>query len=121
MKKMLVLSLVLSVMAVGSAVANDVNSAVEHGPRRISVTINVPPGHGHGPVVGGPKHDKRVCRECPPGRGHNSVAKPRRNHPRPCGVPHRVEHGRPHNHHGHGAPGKPHPRPGGERPGNGKR
>lgn len=121
MKKMLVLSLMLSVMAIGSAVANDVNSAVERGPRKVYVNINVPPAHGHGPVVGAPKPNKRVCKECPPGRGHNSVAKPHGYRPKPGGLPHKVEHGRPHNHNGHGAPGKGFGKPGGERPCNCKR
>lgn len=121
MKKMLVLSFVLSVMAIGGAMANDVNSAVERGPRKVNITINVPPRHCFGPIVSRPKSDGRVCRECPPGRGHNSVAKPHRPHPKPCNVNHKVSHGKPHNHNGHCAPDKGFGKPGGERPCNCKR
>lgn len=46
MKKMLVLTLMLSAMAVGSAMANDVNVAEPGGPKKVNVNIVVPPHHG---------------------------------------------------------------------------
>ena len=112
MKKMLVLSLMLSAMAMGSAMANDVNGTEERGPRKVNITINVPPGHN--PFVCAPMPHDRVCRECPPGRGHNSVARPHRPAPKHGHPHHKFEHGKPHNHppKGGGAPGKGHnPRP----------
>ena len=92
MRKMLVLSLLLSAMAIGNAMANDVNSADVRGPRKVNIVINVPPCNHHHHVS--PVHSHKVeCRACPPGRGHNSACRPHRPAPR-------------HNH--KGAPAKPH-------------
>ena len=103
---MLVLSLVLSAMAIGSAMANDVNSAVERGPRKVNVHINMPPCNCP------PRHvspHKAVCHECAPCHNHNHHAcKPNRPAPR---FNHKGAPAKP-----HGAPAKPH----GNRPAPGK-
>ena len=120
---MLVLSLVLSVMAIGSAMANDVNSVEARGPRKVNVTINVPPcNHHHHHAT--PVHSHRVeCRACPPGRGHNSACKPHRPAPH---FNHKCAPAKPHGNHGKPgcAPGKPgnkpannHGKPGPGKPG----
>ena len=95
MRKMLVLSLVLSVMAVGSAMANSVNSADMRGPRKVNVTINMPPCN----CVAHPARPHGVVyRECPPpcnhhaGKAHRPA--PRFNNNRGPAKPH-GEHGRP--------------------------
>lgn len=86
---MMVLSLVFSVMALGTAMANDANAMVDGKPKNVYVSINVPPmGHCNG-------HD----RHCPPPHKHD------------------CHHGKKHGHHNHnccppkphsGKPGKPH-------------
>ena len=113
---MLVLSLVLSAMAIGSAMANDVNSAVERGPRKVNVHINMPPCNCP------PRHlspHKAVCHECAPCHNHNHHAcKPNRpaphfNHKGAPAKPH-GNFGKPGNNHAckphRPAPGKPGPR-----------
>ena len=119
---MLVLSLVLSAMAIGSAMANDFNSADARGPRKVNVHINMPPCncpphlvHPHG----------AVCRECPPPCNHNHACKG--NHSAPH-FNHKCAPAKPHGNHGKPgyAPGKPgnkpannHGKPGPGKPGYG--
>ena len=123
MRKMLVLSFVLSAMAIGSAMANDFNSAEARGPRKVNVTINVPPCN----CVAHPVHPHgAVCRECPPPRNHNHACKPHRPAPH---FNHKCAPAKPHGNHGKPgyAPGKPgnkpannHGKPGPGKPGPGK-
>ena len=110
---MLVLSLVLSAMAIGSAMANDVNSAVERGPRKVNVHINMPPCNCP------PRHVspyKAACHECAPCHNHNHHAcKPNRP------APHFNHKGAPAKPHGNfGKPGNNHGKPGADRPAPGK-
>lgn len=64
MKKMMFLSLVLSVMALGSASANDASGCFNKKPKNVYVNINVPPmGDCYGP-------EYHCCP--PPPKGHNS-------------------------------------------------
>ena len=123
MRKMLVLSFVLSAMAIGSAMASDFNSADARGPRKVNVHINMPPCncpphrvHPHG----------AVCRECPPPCNHNHACKG--NHSAPH-FNHKCAPAKPHSNHGKPgyAPGKPgnkpannHGKPGSGKPGPGK-
>lgn len=127
MKKMLFLSLVFSVVALGSAVANDANAVANAKPKNVYISVNVPPvgfhsGNHHScppPVHNyNCKHCKRsnhnCCapkHHCNHSHNHNyGKGKPHGNHGfKPHGKPGGVNHGR-HN----GAPGRGHGgRPGG--------
>lgn len=56
MKRMFLMTLVLSVMAMGSAMAND--GSVNRGPKKSKVVIVVKPGEiAHNIFCGGPHHD----------------------------------------------------------------
>lgn len=49
MKKMMILTLALSVMAMGSAMANDSVANVEKSPKKVNIEVNyICDGHGHG-------------------------------------------------------------------------
>ena len=104
MKKMLVMTLLLSVMAMGSAMANENSAVSEHHPRR--------------DVVHRPSHCDD-CRKCPPHHGynrdkkvagyvlgqianalHNSVCHPA-NHHKPHHNNHHNNHNHNHGYHGH--------------------
>lgn len=64
MKKMMFLSLALSVMALGSASASDASGCFDKKPKNVYVNINVPP-------MGGCYGSEYHC--CPPPpKGHNS-------------------------------------------------
>ena len=119
MRKMLVLSLVLSAMAIGSAMANDVNSADARGPRKVNVVLNVPPCNCHAHHAHPAHPHREVCRECPPRRGHNHshACKPHRPAPN---FNHKGAPAKPHGNFGKPAPGKPAPgKPAPGKPGNG--
>ena len=75
MKKMLVLTLMLSAMAMGSAMANDATVAEVRGPKRININIVVPLRHGV--ECNDPHH--------------------RPHHKRDCNIHHKPHH-KPHNH-----------------------
>ena len=117
MRKMLVLSLVLSAMAIGNAMANDVNSADARGPRKVNVVLNVPPCNCHAHHAHPVHPHKEVCRECPPPRGHNHnhACKPHRPAP---GFNHKGAPAKPHGN--YNKPGYNHGKPGAERPAPGK-
>ena len=98
---MMVLSLVFSVMALGTAMANDANAMVDRKPKNVYVSINVPPmGHCNG-------HD-RPCPPPPP--CHKYGNKHHKPHHNCCDhKPHHGKHGKPHGNHY----SKPHGKPGG--------
>ncbi len=105
MKKMMVLSLVFSVMALGTAMANDANAMVDRKPKNVHVCINVPP---MGICIGND-------RPCPPPPPHNTCyhknGKRHHNAHHDCydHKPHHGKHGKPHGNHY----SKPHGKPGG--------
>ncbi|MBO5882457.1 MAG: hypothetical protein J6Q21_04375 [Alistipes sp.] len=90
MKKMMFLSLVFSVMALGSAVANDANAVANRKPKGVHLSINVP-------SVGLHICNERPCPPPPPHKCDGHIAKKHaKKHAKghaPC--PH-------HKHHGHG-------------------
>ena len=55
MKKMMFLGLVLSVVSLGSAMANDAYAAAEGKPKKVVVNVNMPP------VCGGEYHNPGGC------------------------------------------------------------
>lgn len=101
MKKMMVLSLVFSVMALGTAMANDANAMVDRKPKNVHVCINVPP---MGICIG----NDRPCPPPPPCHKHGH--KHHKPHHNCCDhKPHHGKHGKPHGNHY----SKPHGKPGG--------
>lgn len=123
MKKMLFLSLVFSVMALGTAVANDANSVAVAKPKCVHISLNVPPiglFFGDDRLCPPPltpkhsckhcnKHDKRgdhhhgCCMPKPPKGKHD---RPRANHDiKPHGKPGGAPVGRPGGNTNH-APGR---------------
>ena len=110
------LSLVFSVMAIGSAMANDSSAVADAKPKNVYVSINVPPA---GPNFGRPcpppppahkcncKHCKKSNHNCcaPVNHCNHKHGKPEYNNGKPGGKP-------------GGNPGfNPHGKPGGKRPG----
>ena len=104
MKKMMFLSLALSVMAIGGAVANDSYSAEMGGPKKIKVNINVAPDCDCKPPI------NFNIAPCPPNKKccHHNPA------------PHRFDHNKhpKHNHKAHcpGDPGFGKDKPNGPKP-----
>lgn len=95
---MLFLSLVLSVVSLGSAMANDADMSRNRGPKRVVINVTVPP--------------KGVCADhdfhcCPPPVHH----KPHHKLHHDCcdfGHNHHNKPGKPHGHFDHAKPGKNH-------------
>ena len=86
------LSLVFSVMALGSAVANDANAAVSAKPKSVHLSINVPPAGlfvGHERPCPPPPHHKSYC--CLEKKSAKKYAKKHVKGNAPC--PHHKHHG----------------------------
>jgi hypothetical protein len=124
MKKMMFLSLALSVMAIGGAVANDSYAAEMGGPKKIKVNINVAPDCNCNPpikfVVAPGRPNRDYCKHCDAFSHSRNYHKPPKCGHKPArpGGP-RFEHGKPNGHKPHGgAPGDrpntppPAPKPG---------
>ena len=111
MKKMLVLTLALSVFAVGSVLANDANNSEARGPKRVNVNLVLPAPppapHGccdhHKPMP--PKHGAKIPCNCKKSDVHHPGARPehrpaapgvrpnKRPTPPPAGAPRPAERG----------------------------
>lgn len=109
MKKMMFLSLVLSVMAIGSAMANDADMANDARPKNVYISITAPNAGGHGrnvtPCPPPPAHHKCHCKPSALHR-HNHRCSPSPSHVgnhKKCDH----KHGRPHGHHNFKPHGKP--------------
>ena len=116
MKKMMVLSLVFSVMSLGTAMANDANAMVDAKPKNVHVNINVPP-------MGVFHASERPCPPPPPHFvcGCNNGSKAHKNNHKCCAPKPPKRHGKPGVHHHEFKPHskpvcgdfKPHGKPGG--------
>ena len=121
MKKMMFLGLVLSVVSLGSVMANDAYAAAEGKPKKVVVNVNMPPvcgGEFHNPggcppppkdgchcSKGAPKHHKKDPRhhngpKPRPGKKHKGKGGCPNHGERPKGAPKGGPGGAPHGRHG---------------------
>lgn len=122
MKKMMVLSLVFSVMALGTAMANDANAMANGKPKNVYVSINVPlMGHMHGNDRPCPPPPPHKC-DCNHGKKHgpnnHNCCPPKPHHGKPGGNHDFKPNGKPGGNHGGAPAGRPGDAPGGRPVGN---